>query len=125
MSQGQEIDSSVRHLLNDLTTQTATYVLATTGNAGNTFDREAQLQPIIKSMKRLKQIREMHPTEVTAVIRRYTRDVAEAQEALIDASDRIGARNEPQVINLAIEIRGLVEPAKVTVLVPDDFDRQS
>jgi hypothetical protein len=118
MSEEQEIDSSVRHLLNDLTTRTAAFVLATTANAGNTM---ARLQPVLKSMKRLQQIRELHPTEVTAFVRRYTRDVADVHEALMDVSDRVAARNQPQVINLAIEIRSLVEPAKLTVRVPDEL----
>ena len=121
MSEEQEIESSVRHLLNCLTTRTATFVLATTANPANTFDREEQLQPIFKSMKRLQQVRAMHPTKVTAFARRYTRDVADAHEALMDVRDRIGARNQPQVINLALEIRSLVEPAKLTMLVPNEL----
>ena len=121
MSQEQDIESSVRHLLNDLTIRTAAFVLTTTVNYGKKFDRKARLQLIIKSTNRLRQIQAMHPTKATAVIRRYKQDVADAHEALMDVSDRFGARTQPQVINLATEIRNLFQPAKITVLVPDEL----
>ena len=116
-----EIQASLRYLLKELATCSAAFVLVTTATIGNTRHWRTLLLRIVKAMKRLQQLRTRHPTDAAAAILRYKPEVTEIYDSLKYAANRVDDRHQRQVTELATEVRSLLEPTKLTVVVPEDF----
>ena len=114
MSNTQQIESSVIGLLSDLANCSDALLVITTAKAEPTFDDlKGGLQPIIEVLERLQRMRALHPIDLTAVIRQYAPAVGEVYETVMDVSDNLDECNHAELMKVALEIRGLLQPTKV------------
>ena len=108
------VDLSVEHLLSELWSRSNTLVDLTSSKARIKLDLKNELETVRNPLVQLQRLRALHPAKVTAFIRQYAPEVGEVYETVMDVSAQVDACNQADVIDLAREIRGLLEPVHVS-----------
>ena len=108
------VDLSVEHLLSELWSKSNTLVDLTSSKARIKLDLKNELETVRNPLVQLQRLRALHPAKVTAFIRQYAPEVGEVYETVMDVSAQVDACNQADVIDLAREIRGLLEPVHVS-----------
>jgi hypothetical protein len=115
MLETEDIGSSVEECLGELRNRSNALFILATSKARSPLNLENELGTIREPLIQLQGVRDRHPAEVMVVIHQCAVEVGETYETVMDVSDLVDACNRPEVINLALEIRTLLQPANVNV----------
>jgi hypothetical protein len=108
-----ELKSSIEQSLGKLVSRSNTLVLGSESGVPSDLNLEQQLGPVREPLLELLDLRRRYPSESITIFREYAIEVGETYEAITDLGDRVDACNRFQVIDLALEIRSLLELAEV------------
>jgi hypothetical protein len=105
----RDVESSVKHLLDEIKSASNALLPLADAKPGIGLGLKVGIVKIRRLLAELRDIREARPAEVANLIHQYAAEVDEVYEAVTDVIDLVDAESKPQLIDLALDIHGLLK----------------